>query len=616
MKFNKSGIKELATLVKKNIKLLVRAKSSALIVILGPLLVVFLAGVAFDNTNLYAVKVGTFSEQYNDLSNSFIDKLTEKQFDVIRYPDTASCTKSIETGEVNTCLVFSPDFELAKNGSNGITFYVDYSKINLVWTILNVMTESISERSMELSRNLTTVLVDALEMSTQEISSKKPVLIQLTTANDESGRRITDVSVRLEEVALDFDPSEFGAEDLLSAKKKVKHWVDNSLSIGEQALSKAQNYIDSVGDTVPQSSLSDSAKENLVASLEQRISDMKKLRDRLDTTESLVNSESKNFDQAIDSLIGKLTQTKTELDQAAKERDSSLDELATVRELLDASLKNMLNLQRTFNTIEKKFNAIEITDPSAVVQPVVTNIKPINAKKSYLNYITPVLIALILSFTALLLAPTLILLEKGSAAYFRNYMMPVKEWIFITATFLSTFLILMVQLAVILAIAAIVFSTQLLSGLFSTLVILVLLSASFTFLGMIIGYLFNSEETAMIAGISVGSGFLFLSDIIIPLESMPPLINGLAQYNPLVVGGSLLRSTMLYNSSLVDVGGKFALLVFYFVFLGVCAYGSYYLAKDKRFAKLVGSRIRRFVPRRKKKNRLSVSDFKKRPGNK
>jgi ABC-type multidrug transport system permease subunit len=604
MKFKRSAAKELAILVKKNLKLLVRAKSSALIVIFGPLLVIFLAGLAFDNTNLYSVKVGTFSEDYNDLSNSFIEKLGDKQFKVVRYPDVPSCTKGIEIGEVNTCLVFDPDFELAKDGANGVTFYVDYSKLNLVWTVLNVMTESVSERSMELSKNLTTILVNALETSTSEIMNNKPSLVQLTTANDESGRRLTDVSVRLEETALEFDPKEFGADDLSSAKNKVKHWADNSISLGRQALTKAQSYIDAVGDSVPMSSLSSDAQEDLIASLAERIEDMEELGDRLDTSEGLMEQESQEFNEAIDTLIGKLTQTKTTIDQAASERDSSLKELAAVQDLLDASLKNLLNLQRTFNNIEKRVNAISVKDPSAIAEPILTNIKPIASEKSYLNYITPILIALILLFTALLLAPTMILLEKNSSAYFRNYMMPVKDYIFILATFLSNFIVILAQVILILTIATIIFSSQILSGFGSTLAVLVLLTATFIFLGMIVGYLFNSEETAMLASISAGSAMLFLSDIIIPIESMPPFLYTLAQYNPLVLGGTLLRSTMLYNASFTDIGTKFVVLVFYCLALGVCTFGAYYLSKQKNFSKLFG----RFA-RKKKKNRMKVSQF-------
>ena len=189
--------------------------------------------------------------------------------------------------------------------------------------------------------------------------------------------------------------------------------------------------------------------------------------------------------------------------------------------------------------------------------------------------------------------------------------MPVKEWIFILAAFISSFIVLMVQLVVILAMAAIVFSTQMFSGMGATLAILILLSSIFIFMGMILGYLFNSEETAMLAGISVGSAMLFLSDIIIPIESMPPAMYNLAQYSPLVLGGTLLRGTMLYNATFVDVGAKFLLLLFYFVLFGVLAFAAFYLAKDKKLPKKIGSKLKKIIPKRKKKQRLSVYDFQK-----
>jgi hypothetical protein len=50
----------------KNLKILFRSKTSALIVIFGPLLVVYLVGIAFDNSNSYRVNIGVFSEGYND----------------------------------------------------------------------------------------------------------------------------------------------------------------------------------------------------------------------------------------------------------------------------------------------------------------------------------------------------------------------------------------------------------------------------------------------------------------------------------------------------------------------------------------------------------------------
>ena len=65
---------------------------------------------------------------------------------------------------------------------------------------------------------------------------------------------------------------------------------------------------------------------------------------------------------------------------------------------------------------------------------------------------------------------------------------------------------------------------------------------------------------------------------------------------------------MLHNASFMDVGSKFLLLILYCVVLGVCAFWAYYLSKDSRFYSFFGGSIGKIV-RRKKKNRLSESDF-------
>ena len=66
---------KLFTLIKKNFKLLIRSKSSALVILVGPLLIMMLTGLAFNNTNIYNINIGIFSEGYTNLTDSFIEKL-------------------------------------------------------------------------------------------------------------------------------------------------------------------------------------------------------------------------------------------------------------------------------------------------------------------------------------------------------------------------------------------------------------------------------------------------------------------------------------------------------------------------------------------------------------
>ncbi len=573
------------TLVKKNIKLLIRAKASALIVILGPLIIIFLAGLAFDNTNLYAVKVGTFSEKYNELSNSFVARLSENEFKVTRFPEEEECRSAIEKGEVHTCVVFSPDFTMAKDNSNELSFYVDYSQINLVWSVLNAMTEEVTERSMELSRNLTTILVNALDYSSEQVKEKRPALVNLTTSNDLVSRRVTDVSVRLEEVSLDFDPSAFGAQDLASQKGKVKHWVDASINLGSKAISDAQSFVGNAHDIVQASSISGEQKQSLGDLFIATIDELEGLEGQFGDTNELAQSQFTELGSLIDTLVGKITQTKAQMDAISSAHDVSIAELNNARTALDGSLKNLLNVQRALNNIDNIIRSIEVKDPEAVVQPIITNIKPVISEQTYLNYIFPSLMVMIIMFTALLLAPTLILLEKKSPAHFRNFMAPVNGFTYLFATFITCFLLLTLQLIIILAIAAVFFSSQLVSGMHYTLMLLFLVIALFSLIGMIVGYIFNSEETATLGAISLGSIFLFLSDVIIPIESMPAWFMAVAEYNPFVVCSDLLRSTILYNLSIFGLLQRFFILVFFVILAAVVACGLFYLSRHKSIYK-------------------------------
>jgi len=583
------GLENLLVLVQKNLKLLVRARASALIVILGPLLVIFLAGIAFDNTNLYAVRVGTYSPSYNDLSNSFIDKLAEKQFKVTRYPAEDLCVQGIRRGEIHTCIMFAPDFAIGKNGSNEIRFAVDYSQINLVWTVLNVMTTSISARSIELSRNLTTVLLNALDFTKKTIAARKPDLVSLTTKNDEISQRVANIQAELAEIELSIDPNSFGISNLSSSKSVVKHWVDASLDIGKDSLAQAQHYISAAGDIIKGSTGNADAQKSLQASVDR----LAELNDRMNTLQPIVQSEYAQLSNLIDSIAGKISQTKSQIDNAESAKSFTLDELSTINKLLDQALLNILTMQKSLNEIDKVISAIQITNAESIVQPVQTTIEPVVAQRSYLNYLFPTLIGLVLLFTALLLAPTLILFERNSPAYFRNFMTPTSDLVFLASVFVTTAFLLLVQLVVILAIAGIFF-TQILNGFAYTAIVLALVITLFTCMGMIVGYLFNTEETAMLASIALGSAMLFISDTIIPIESMPAVIMKLASFNPLVISSDLLRRTLLFNASFSEIYANLFVLLGFTVASVVVLLALYYGLKKNAFSKYLA----RFAPKK------------------
>lgn len=569
---------DVVELVRKNLKNLIRAKAGSLVVIFGPLLVVFLAGLAFDNSNVYAVKIGAYRPDVNDITTSFLDQLGE-QFNVLEYNDKQECIDAIKNTDVNTCMIFSSEFTIGIPAKNEITFYVDYSRINLVWTIMQAMTEEVGERSLSASRDLTKVLLDTLEYTDQRIGDQREVIVQLTTENELILRNTRDLIAELGDLDLTFDERGFVVSNLTKSKTQIKQWMQNALSLGDKGLSKAVSFIDSADKLVKGSSAGGKVKNKLLENFQKSVADIKKLQADMTQTKKLTKESFENFDAQIKSITSEITSTKNRLKEADASRGLSLRVLQAIAGLLDKSLLNIITVQQALNDIDNRISAIEIRDPGAITQPIVTTVKPVIEEKTYLNYLFPVLIVLVIMFTALLITPTLVLLEKHSTASFRTYMTPVKDASYILANFVTAFILLFIQVIIILAIASIFFSGQIISNMPEAILLLLLINSLFILFGMIIGYIFNTEETATLAAVSVGAVFLFISDVIIPIESMPEAFSYIASFNPYVMGSSLLRRALLFDASLFNLLGDILVFIGYIIAAALLASGIYLLTR-------------------------------------
>ena len=141
----------LLRLIFKNFKLIVRNKTSILALILAPVVIIFLLGLAFNTTNIYNIRVTVYSSYYTELSDTLLDKLSTKDFSVQKTGSAKECVEMIKAGESNICLELPPDLSIDKDKTNNIVFHVDPSQINLVWLVLDIISSEISTKSEEIS---------------------------------------------------------------------------------------------------------------------------------------------------------------------------------------------------------------------------------------------------------------------------------------------------------------------------------------------------------------------------------------------------------------------------------------------------------------------------------
>jgi ABC-type multidrug transport system permease subunit len=506
-------VKKIITIVKKNLKLITRTKSSALIVIFGPLLLILLIGAAFNTANIYGIRVGTYSQSYSSLTNAVIDELHKKRFSTVQIESQEVCIESVRNGIIHVCAIFPPNLAIQEGGD--ITFYVDNSRLNLVYIVLDTLSTIVGSKSKELSTQLTKTIIDALDTADKELKGQQPVLATLTQDTAATEQKIT--ALKLDVEAADF--------------------------------------------SIPASS---------IPSLESEASRLSTGNNSTDTLTGLVAQVKREIQERDDKL-----------NLAANKQLKIKNDLTTVSQLLRGNLNYVSAIGSAADKILADIRNVKTTSITKIVSPLTTKIEPIAREKTHLNYVFPTLVVLIIMFVSMMLASTLEIKEKTARVYFKNFITPTSDYTFMISNFITNMIIVVLQIAVLFGVAFYFFKDHLLGMMQNVIIIPLLIATVFILLGMVIGNLFRSEETATLAVISFGFIFLFFSSAILPIETLPEVIRKVAEYNPFFIGERLLNKVLLFESPLKPLMSSLYVIGGYIIGLGVLAIATKKIAKRR-----------------------------------
>ena len=486
---------KLTEIIKKNFRLLLRSKMSALIVLVGPLILMLLIGFAFNTTSIFDIKIGTYSSAYSELSDSIVTKLQDDQFRVVKVESEERCIDMIKSGDIHVCTIFPPNLNLQT--SDKIVFHVDQSRLNFVYIILDRISSKVATKSTELSTALTNRLLTSINNANTKLDASKKISTDLESVN-------SDLS------GLDLTYTSSNFTDLRTEAKRIANL----------------------------SSTSDSKILSLISSVE---TSYKGISSKLDTLSTTVNS-------AKTKLTGNI--------QTAKE--------------IEANVK----------AIKDDISSIEVKDVSRIVSPISTEIRPVSAESTNLSYTFPTLVLLVVLFAGLFIGSTSVMEEKTSKAYFRNFITPTKDILFVLGQYISNVIIILMQLLIIFTVMLIISKAVVSPVILLTLLLTSFLTGSvFVLLGMIIGYMFKSGETANIGAISVGALLLFFSNTILPIETLPGAIREVVQFNPFILGETALKKIILFNEGFSSILTSIYFLIGFLVILFVIAYFTRELTK-------------------------------------
>ncbi|MEM4267852.1 MAG: ABC transporter permease [Candidatus Woesearchaeota archaeon] len=542
---------KIPSIINKNFKLILRSKISALIILGGPLLIIMMVGMALNTDNSLRINIGYYVPSMNELTNSFIDVLKSDNYYIEQFKSAEECRDAISNSRIHICIIFPNDFEIRNYKVNEVVFLIDNSKMNLFQSVVDSIENTFNQRAVELSLGMTAELVEKLNETQVEITSKTSLFKSLKDGNKEMSNSVNAVAKNISTLDLTFNAQDFMISSL---KDKNEDIDDNILEIRNIALDSieaGENLIDELDALLDTMVLNESDEDEIRSQLNLTAEQLESLKRALNASYVDAQDQTKSLASLISNVQSNIVKVEEKFKKTSTARDRIISNTNALQKNLNDSLVKINTVEVSFNSILKNIQSTQITDVRSIVSPISKKIEPVVTEESQLNFYFPYLVVLIIMFIGILLASTLVIMEKTSNAQFRNLLTPTGDLVFILANFITSFIIVVIQVVIILLIFVFYFHKDLTANILPTSLILFSATALFIFVGMIIGNIFNTEETGTLASISVSSIFLFISGLIFPLERMPDYIRELAQnYNPFVFSTELLRQSMVLNVSI------------------------------------------------------------------
>lgn len=544
--------------IMKNYKILFRNRDSAAVVVLGPLMIMLLVGLAFNNSQSFEVRVGTYTPDNSGLTPSFIQNL-EVDYELQAFLTEKECIDGIKTGEVHICVSFPPNFNIENQKVNNVSLFVDNSRQNLVYQVIETIKATVQSSSEDISLELTTDLLEAIRNTQSTTASNLATVLVLKQdaelINTENNQVISNANtINLES----------GSISLSGVKTELTNLKKELADIGDAA---------STADDI-ETAYASTAGGNFTPEMDLLIESLEKLE----------NSSVVSVEEAIasvDAASSSISEIETSI-EVAKVAKTNINTKSNNIKTKITNVKTQLDGVKTgLEFVQAQIDALTVTDAENIVNPVNTNIEPVITENSRLVFLFPFLVILVIMLVSILLSSTLIVLEKSSRAFFRNFTTSTKDEHFIFSTFMTSFLLVFSQAIIIMIVGVAFLKAPLLSNWGMTLLVLVLTITLFVMIGMAIGYSLNTQQSSNMVSISFASIFLLLSNLILPLEAVGPALKTATQFNPYVIASELLRRTLLFDATIVQVNIELGFILLYSILIFIIIMMTHKISKIK-----------------------------------
>ncbi|MDP3105837.1 MAG: ABC transporter permease [Candidatus Methanoperedens sp.] len=597
------------SVVKKDLKVYIRHRKTLMLIFIAPVLIMVLIGSVFSGASEGGVRdvklgVGGGSEQ----GKKIIEELnSSKMFIIIdeNTTDPAVIEEGVRKGRYSAG-IFIPEDE-----TQSLKLFLDNSRVQIAPVILTVFVSTTEKMSYELTFGFISKLWKNLKQMEEELKPLKEGVVMINRSivglNSDTKKALSsmdEIDVESLNGSISRMKNSLGqmrtdllqsAEDINATRQELRDLDGNVSSIQNDTaelrddLKLVVDNIDaadaSMQDVQTQLHLTYNLTCSFDPSIQQCVSMALAIRQLRDTRALMLERTGRiralhnnlvTISQKSAELHEKLEKTDIKLQKMQESISNYTSELSNINENITSmesaviSLKNVKNQSAVVSSNMEKLAAEMINSssaltsdidrtglfigeviarsPAVIAAPIKLDREPVFKGRSYLDFLMPGIISIVLMFISFLLASITIVQERSKKTLIRTLLTPLSLGMFLFEKTAALIIISFLQ-GIILIVVAFVFYGILIptDQLVSLFLVILVYAAAFIGIGMALATLAESENTAMLLTLVLSIPMLFLSGVFFPFETMPELMILLGNALPITMGIRALETVLIYQ---------------------------------------------------------------------
>lgn len=549
----------------KNLRTVSRNWNYFVILFVCPVILILLSGVMLHSNNLKNSRIGIIDEnpEYS---------LDNVQFQsTIQYYSIEECLYDLANKKTSACVHI-----LSNKESNDIDIYLDSTEKRIENYVKQSILESMFRGQSLLLEKTSEQISDKILRYSASIEKAKNELKQTQFELEEQEKTLQDYKTNLSLLRNEFYNVYYPIKRLEPSIKIAKNTIKRNNLDFQGNISKLREI----------SRESESSLRSIKTFLFPRL-----------------NQQDYNYVAiTLDALIKKLQEINTityNIESAYPNPDviSLIEQLDIIIEYLDATNSILekidLDLSKSISKTQKSKQRVlefenELNDVSKDISQFSENLnekklnvefkKSVNIREDPVFVVFPFLIALIITFTSIVLSNMFVLKQVNQASYLRDIITPTKDRHFLIADYLVNVLFISIQALVLILIYSYWFGSPL--NLVYIISAILLASSVFICLGMTLAYLIKNQSLSMLISIFLVMLALIFSDLLVPASLSGSIVRFFISINPFMILSSLLTDLMVLQKSFFETIPKFMTLGFLFFVLAIITFISKKVSKE------------------------------------